>query len=134
MYKSPIEIFHKDYMQQYVEQMDNSIFMAIERKFGADIDRGELIKALNYDRGQYEKGFADGVASAQPKWIPVPERLPDEGGSYLVCQDFSMWGVEHKAIGIEQFVKQFGGWYCDGVKIKNITHWMPLPEPPKGDE
>lgn len=70
----------------------------------------------------------------QPTWISCAERLPTEGGTYLVCQDFSMWGVEHKTIGIEQFVKQFGGWYCDGLKIKGITHWMHLPMPPKGDE
>ena len=86
-----------------------------------------------YTSGLYAvtKQIEDEPTIEQPTWISCAERLPTEGGTYLVCQDFSMWGVEHKVIGLEQFVKQFGGWYCDGLKIKGITHWMPLPQPPK---
>lgn len=125
MYKSPVSIIQDDYMKKYVEQLDNSIFMAIEKKFRAKIDRDELIKALNYDRGQYEKGFADGVASVQPKWIPVTERLPTEEGFYRVCH-------KSKAIADRYF-------YGDGelfTKFGNdpVTHWKPIEEPPKGDE
>lgn len=59
-YKSPIEIFKTDTLIQNVnEAMDNAVYRAV---INADIkvDRGELIKALQYDRGQYEKGFTDG--------------------------------------------------------------------------
>lgn len=70
----------------------------------------------------------------QPKWISCAERLPTEGGIFLVCKTFDIWEKEHKIIGLEQFSKRIGGWYCDGAKITNVTHWMPLPMPPKGDE
>lgn len=30
------------------------------RKVGVNVDKGELIKALQYDRNQYEKGYEDG--------------------------------------------------------------------------
>ena len=69
----------------------------------------------------------------QPQWISVEDRLPTEAGVYLVFQNFDAWGVGHKAIGMEWFVKQLGGWCCDGVKNRGITHWMPLPQPPKGE-
>lgn len=31
---------------------------------GIDVDKEELIKALQYDRGQYEKGYKDGYEKA----------------------------------------------------------------------
>ena len=65
------------------------------------------------------------------KWIPVTERLPEKGGLYLVCKDFDIWGREDKVIAIEQYVEMWDGWYIDGCKITNITHWMPLPKTPE---
>ena len=56
-------------------------------------------------------------------WISVKDRLPEEDGLYNVyCKDGSMahawfedkWFIDHCECG-------------DGY----ITHWMPLPEPPK---
>ena len=78
------------------------------------------------------------------KWIPVTERLPDIGGCYLVVvkykYDFEKeynydtdvatfhFGYESKYID--------GQWntYVDwdeGQQYLHVTHWMPLPEPPK---
>lgn len=54
MYKSPIETIIKD-MQAH---MDNEIMRAVQ-EVGINVDKGELIRALQYDRGQYEKGRAD---------------------------------------------------------------------------
>lgn len=33
--------------------------MSVIQRYGIDVNKDELIKALNYDRGQYEKGYAD---------------------------------------------------------------------------
>ena len=41
------------------EYLDNQIVGEV-LKIGIDIDKDELIKALKYDREQYEKGYEDG--------------------------------------------------------------------------
>ena len=42
-----------------VQEDENMVMKAI-RKVGVNVDKGELIKALQYDRNQYEKGYEDG--------------------------------------------------------------------------
>lgn len=59
MYKSPIEIITRK-MQTRV---DDEIFRAVQN-VGINVDREELLKALEYDRGQYEKGYKDGRKDA----------------------------------------------------------------------
>jgi len=67
-------------------------------------------------------------ADARPvvRWISVHERLPERGTPVLTC------GVRGG-----QEVQIYRGSYKDGElwnwkhnTIKQITHWMPLPEPP----
>ena len=64
------------------------------------------------------------------EWIPVEERLPEEKVNCIVhykhayCDNDDYW-----AIGI---------CFYDGEKFKmdwsyKVTHWMPLPKPPKGE-
>ena len=60
MWESPIRIIEENLQTQIKDE----VFSAI-RRAGFDIDKDELIKALNYDRGQYEKGFRDGYAKAK---------------------------------------------------------------------
>ena len=52
-------------------QLDNEVYKAIER-VGVAVNKEELIRALSYDRQQYEKGYADGRADSQRRtgrWI-----------------------------------------------------------------
>jgi len=54
-YESPIEIISgKMRMEQ-----ENHIFKVIQ-DYGVNVDKDELIKALQYDRDQYEKGYING--------------------------------------------------------------------------
>lgn len=58
-------------------QIDNEVYRAIER-VGVAVDKEELIRALNYDRQQYEKGYADGKADSQRgtgQWIIYPSHM-----------------------------------------------------------
>ena len=64
------------------------------------------------------------------EWISVKDRLPEKSGQYLCW-----FGANKVAIGpaIETYVDE---WKAFGrleslEKYPNITHWMPLPEPPK---
>lgn len=60
MYKSPIELIVKDTYQKILEQREENIFKAIFET-GVKVDKEELLKALKYDREQYNKGYIDGL-------------------------------------------------------------------------
>lgn len=71
MYKSPIEI-----MQTGMRvQMENGIMKAVQ-DVGIHVDKDELLKALAYDREQYQKGYEDGWEAGH-EWIIVEDRLPE---------------------------------------------------------
>ena len=110
-----------------------------------DNTREKLIELLKDTRANaawhhwgYEESadhlIANGVTIQ--KWIPVTERLPDKDGAYLV-----RWA--NKSVGDAEYeckYGSFGYWIdimwdedADWFPYVDITHWMPLPEPPKGD-
>lgn len=72
------------------------------------------------------------------KWIPVGERLPDKHGKPYVCLLTFPHGGQFPYIlnwyeyGDNGYVngRHFQDEGLDGMKV---THWMPLPEPPKGE-
>ena len=55
MYESPIKII----TGKIQTQIDDEIYRAVQN-VGINVDREELLKALEYDRGQYEKGWREG--------------------------------------------------------------------------
>ena len=60
MYESPVELFDvADYTKMVNDEIDNYIYEYIV-KLGINVNKEELIKALQYDRDQYYKGFKDG--------------------------------------------------------------------------
>ena len=66
--------------------------------------------------------------AAQPKWISVEERLPDEPGEVLAC----VYGRICIAWYSNRYFETPSGmvfYACENA----VTHWMPLPEPPKED-
>jgi hypothetical protein len=56
-------------VRKIVEERDNEILYKIQSALGVDVDRGELMRALQYDRNQYEKGYADGKADAMAEIV-----------------------------------------------------------------
>lgn len=58
MYKSPIEIKLNDLVSGAVGKADEYIVRFVQQ-VGVNVDKDELIKALEYDRAQYEKGWSD---------------------------------------------------------------------------
>ena len=61
------------------------------------------------------------------EWISVKDRLPDHKtqciGYFEVAYSYGF--------NINEVFYNDGRWFWDLDSIENITHWMPLPEPPK---
>lgn len=57
MYKSPITITFEETAAQISEKIDNCILSATNMI--VEVDKNELLKALAFDRNQYEAGFKD---------------------------------------------------------------------------
>lgn len=80
------------------------------------------------------------VAGVQPidRWISVKDRLPEDDGKYMVWYkgelDICEFDVESQTFGYtyDDYDEMYSHLVCwdDGMD-KDITHWMPLPEPPK---
>lgn len=60
LYKSPIDMMMSKTVHEIQTQQEEHILRAVLNA-GINVDKEELIKALQYDRGQYDKGYADGV-------------------------------------------------------------------------
>ena len=66
-----------------------------------------------------------------PQWISVKERLPiDRLKKYLVA----FRDANGSIVDMARYFPS-DGWTCDNWDVPQdlITHWMPLPEPPKED-
>jgi hypothetical protein len=57
MYESPIEVISR----QMRTQQEDHVYKAV-LEVGVNVDKDELIKALKYDRDQYDKGYRDGMS------------------------------------------------------------------------
>ena len=64
MYKSPIEVYCNEVYQKFNENFDNACVNAVIQA-GFHVDKEELARALAYDRGAYEVGYADGLADGR---------------------------------------------------------------------
>lgn len=74
MYESPIDLIQNE-MEIYVE---GEILKAVQ-KVGVNVDKEELLRALAYDREQYNKGYRDGV---QGVCMRILERLEEKLSFY----------------------------------------------------
>lgn len=59
------------------------------------------------------------------EWIPVAERLPEEEGLYLVA----VVNDHERRYSKTAWYHGHGNWFLH----QKVTHWMPLPRPPKGE-
>ena len=62
------------------------------------------------------------------KWIPVTEQLPKEFISVLICVP-----SDHPLPVVKEAYWAKGCWYAKTwiYRESDVTHWMPMPEPPK---
>lgn len=63
--------------------------------------------------------------TAIERWIPVTERLPDDGESVMIAMKDAS---EPVWIGFHEGER----WFSDDAVEQRVTHWMPIIEGPKG--
>ena len=102
-YESPITLMTEKIANDLSNKTEGLIMECVQR-VGVSVDKDELVRAMNYDRGQYEKGYRDGLNDAvkHGKWIPVNERaakcsLCDEW-EYTNGRDKTGTAIIHRAI------------------------------------
>ena len=85
MYESPINIYEltRD-IQQKIKQDQEEKVMECICEYGINVDKEELIKALNYDSNQYEKGFNDALNKIRAEIMELDTDYSFEG--FYRCQ------------------------------------------------
>ena len=79
------------------------------------------------------------IAKSKPKWIPVTERLPNCNGCYLVWRPHFFGGeIGMPSIcyfdGSNTWHDSYGVDFARILHPEDVTHWMPLPQPPESEE
>lgn len=96
---------------------------------------GELVKRLRAQAVYLPEKFsknaelldvlmkaADAIEElSKPRWIPVTDRCPEKSGDYIVFDDC-------RNLYVNEWHCLLKKWQYDDSRI---THWMPLPQPPK---
>lgn len=129
MWESPIELqFGINDMVEFIkgqtEQTEKYIVESVQ-SVGIKINKEELIKAINYDRNQYEKGYKngymEGYSDAQDDW--VYNENPENNGRYLAAVQCG----KDKGIVIGKYID--GRWML--FENEMLIAWQPLPEVPE---
>lgn len=125
-------------MARYIDA--DALMEMLNKKAQTDLEMGL------YNHGTLTQSFIRFVerqptADVAPRaeWISVEERLPDNCRAVLVAlEGLTIGGAPAMVIG-----SYSGGYWmvadADGTHYLTkymrykVTHWMPLPEPPKGD-
>ena len=82
-YESLITRIENQLLEEMVKNQEDQFIWKVRQTIGYQIDKAELIKALNYDRDQYEKGYQDGKLAAMKKRIG--QWLINSDGYYPYC-------------------------------------------------
>jgi len=78
--------------------------------------------AREYAEANVERHALREQVARMPGWVSVEDRLP-EPDVQVFCYPRSIFQTRH--------LKPSGEWFFDAIPV---THWMPLPEPPAGEE
>lgn len=122
-YESPIKCIMDDMTRQLAAEFDNNVYKVIQR-YNIDVDKDELVRALTYDRNQYNKGFEDGFkADKKARWINVEQGLPDDKQEVWAMDDCGHLYQDTYPWDDCGTIK----WYGDGCYDVPIVKWMEKP-------
>ena len=102
MWESPISVELEKIEREYIDEQERYIVQETHWITGIKVDKEELVKALSYDRSQYEKGYADGKKDAvkHGRWIVDTAFGNDvmSGEQMVICSECGkgiFWGKQN---------------------------------------
>lgn len=78
MYESPLEKIYSNIQSQIIKQDEENMMYTVHQAVGYKVDKQELIKALNYDREQYKKGYKDAISVIEDIKAEISEYKDDK--------------------------------------------------------
>lgn len=108
-------------MAEYIERE-----AAIKAIF--DSDPNGIRRTLGFNVGQIEEALRAVPAVSVPQWISVTDRLPKAGENPVLAGN-----AELGIVNMAWYHRSKGIWETPSGFSCSFTHWMPLPEPPKGE-
>jgi len=84
-------------------------------------------RAAMLHAGNHTEQHLDMVDSG---WIPVSERMPNDK-DFVWCYGYVSGWTESDGFEAYYDATRNKWWTVDDEKVEKITHWMPLPNPPK---
>jgi len=107
----------------------------------------EYLRYENESNYWAKHAYLAGYQAAAPQWISVDKRLPEDHRHYIVVSkaeivDAPVWynGCQSWQMELAYYSQRYERWMKGNPTLKDVpenkitfevTHWMPLPEPPK---
>ena len=100
-------------------------------------DPNGIRRTLGFNVGQIEEALRAVPAVSVPQWISVKDRLPEDGEHVLIWYEYYRYGSYNRMYTTYEIAYQYNGhWTGAGDSLGQLARvfaWMPLPEPPKGE-
>ena len=96
------------------------------------LDGADLIERLTDRCARYAEEIA--VAQERTRWIPVTERLPEDGDVVLCWYEYFRFGEYnrmYRTYGIGYYINGMWGGDVSSGRNTKVLAWMPLPAPPE---
>lgn len=94
MYESPIEVVVDNTTTEFAKRIDECICRIVQR-YAVNVDEEELIKALKYDRGQYEKGYSDGIKDFAERLKEKADFLKEDDDYIGYAECVRVWHIDN---------------------------------------
>ena len=104
--------------------------------------REKLVELLKDENNHVWRWFPNNMAMMQladyllsngvtvQEWISVKDRLPEESGMYIVTANDG----HAQRVSFVLWQKKNRRWNLTGARSYwRVTHWQPMPQPPKGE-
>lgn len=93
-YISPITVAIATQVEQFTNDVESEVLKNVTR-IGVDVDKDELLRALKYDREQYERGYAEGKSSGYDQGFNDGLNSVEAANGGDVRKEAARWFVDY---------------------------------------